>query len=202
MIYAYLRVSTHQQTVDNQMEEINSFAEKRNWKINHYVKESVSGTELSRNRKLGKLLRKLKSGDTLIVSEISRLSRRMTETMAILGKLLEKHVSLYSIKENYAFEDNVNSKVLCFAFGLAAEIERNLISMRTKEALAVRKKNGVRLGRPLGSGKIARLTTADANVLYSLIDNGEDKRTICKRFKISSSTYYKIRKEREQRLNV
>ena len=95
----------------------------------------------------GGLIRRMKHGDTLIVTEISRLSRTLTDLMAIMGKCLEKGINLYTTKEGYSFDNSINSKVLCFAFGLVAEIERNLISMRTKEALALRKAEGVVLGR-------------------------------------------------------
>ena len=93
----------------------------------------------------------MKRGDTLIVTEVSRLSRTLTDLMAIMGKCLEKGINLYTTKEGYSFDNSINSKVLCFAFGLVAEIERNLISMRTKEALALRKAEGVVLGRKKGS---------------------------------------------------
>lgn len=99
------------------------------------------------DRKLGGLIRRMKHGDTLIVTEISRLSRTLTDLMGIMGKCLEKGINLYTTKEGYSFDNSINSKVLCFAFGLVAEIERNLISMRTKEALALRKAEGVVLGR-------------------------------------------------------
>lgn len=89
----------------------------------------------------------MKRGDTLIVTEISRLSRTLTDIMSIMGKCLDWEINLYTTKEGYSFDNTINSKVLCFVFGLVAEIERNLISMRTKEALALRKSEGVILGR-------------------------------------------------------
>ena len=113
--------------------------------------EIVSGKKRGRERKLGSLVRRMKRGDTLIVTELSRLSRTLTDIMAIVGELLDKGVHLYSTKDRYSFDDTINSKVLCFAFGLVAEIERNLISMRTQEALALRRERGVVLGRRKGS---------------------------------------------------
>lgn len=118
--------------------------------MDHWVTEVVSGKKSERDRKLGALLRRLKKNDTLIVTEISRLSRTLTDIMAIMGKCLEREINLYTTKEGYSFDNTINSKVLCFAFGLVAEIERNLISMRTREALALRRAEGMVLGRRYG----------------------------------------------------
>ena len=136
MVVAYLRVSTGKQNLANQQDEIRRFAAAGGIVVDRWVTEVVSGRKNEKERKLGPLLGKMRSGDTLIVTELSRLSRTLTDIMAIMGRCLEHRIVLYSIKEGYAFDDSINSKVLCFAFGLAAEIERNLISMRTKEALS------------------------------------------------------------------
>ena len=151
MIIGYLRVSTGKQNPANQQDEIRRFAESRNWIVDNWVTEVASGSKREQDRKLGTLLRKMKRGDTLIVTEISRLSRTLTDVMAIMGRCLQKEINLYTTKEGYTFDNSINSKVLCFAFGLVAEIERNLISMRTREALALRKAEGVVLGRRKGS---------------------------------------------------
>ena len=151
MIVGYLRVSTCRQHLTNQQEEILRFAAGRHLSVDRWVTEIVSGKKNERERKLGPLLRRMKAGDTLIVTEISRLSRTLTDIMNIMGKCLQKKIKLYTTKEGYTFDDTINSKVLCFAFGLVAEIERNLISLRTREALAARKANGAVLGRKAGS---------------------------------------------------
>ena len=143
MIIGYLRVSTGKQHPANQKDEIERFAEKKNMTVDRWVIEVASGSKSEKERKLGKLLKTLKSGDTLIVTEISRLSRTLTEIMGIMGRCLEKGIILHTTKEGYTFDDSINSKVLCFAFGLVAEIERNLISMWSREALALRKAEGV-----------------------------------------------------------
>lgn len=139
MVIGYLRVSTGKQHPANQKNEISRFAEERGLEVEKWVTEIVSGKTRESDRKLGRLLKRMHKGDILIVTEISRLSRTLTDIMNIMGKCLEKGINLYTTKEGYSFDDTINSKVLCFAFGLVAEIERNLISMRTKEALAVRK---------------------------------------------------------------
>ena len=153
MIIGYLRVRTGKQHVENQKEEIQKFAARRNLKIDKWVTEVVSGKKNEHDRKLGKLLKSLRKGDVLIVTELSRLSRTLLNIMSILHRCLEKEIIIYSTKDGYAFDNSINSKVLAFAFALVAEIEHNLISMRTKEALAHRKSEGVRLGRPLGAIK-------------------------------------------------
>ena len=147
MIIAYLRVSTEKQNLQNQKSEIERFTAQKNIHVDRWIMKIANGKKAGKERQLGNILKKVKKGDTLIVTEISRLSRTLTDIMGIMGKCLEKEVSLYSVKDGYAFDDTINSKVLCFAFGLVAEIERNLISMRTKEALALRRAEGVVLGR-------------------------------------------------------
>ena len=142
MIVGYLRVSTGKQHPANQKDEIERFAAGKNIEIDRWVVEIASGSKSEKDRKLGRLLKTMHSGDTLIVTEISRLSRTLTDIMSIMGKCLDRGILLYTTKEGYTFDNTINSKVLCFAFGLVAEIERNLISMRAKEALAVRKAEG------------------------------------------------------------
>lgn len=153
MTIAYLRVSTGKQHLENQKEEIEKFAARKNLTVNRWVTEVVSGKKKEHDRKLGRLLKSLKRGDVLIVTELSRLSRTLLDIMSILHRCLEMNITVYSTKDGYAFDNSINSKVLAFAFALVAEIEHNLISMRTKEALAHRKSEGVRLGRPPGKGK-------------------------------------------------
>ena len=132
MIIGYLRVSTGKQNPANQQDEIRRFADSRNLSVSQWVTEVASGKKKGCDRKLGGLIRRMKRGDTLIVTEVSRLSRTLTDLMAIMGKCLEKGINLYTTKEGYSFDNSINSKVLCFAFGLVAEIERNLISMRSR----------------------------------------------------------------------
>jgi DNA invertase Pin-like site-specific DNA recombinase len=151
MIFAYIRVSTDQQTVENQRFEILKFADQKKIHVGEWIEETISGTKKYQDRKLGKLLQSLKKEDILIVSELSRLGRNLMEVMSILHDCMEREIKVYAIKEGYELGNNINSKVLAFAFGLSAEIERNLISQRTKEALARIKSEGKTLGRPRGS---------------------------------------------------
>ena len=151
MNYAYIRVSTDRQNVENQRFEIKKFANEKNIQIQEWVEEVVSGTKKLDERLLNGLLEKMIKGDLLVVSEISRLGRNLMQVMSILHLCMEKDIQVLTVKEQYELGNNINSKVLAFAFGLSAEIERNLISQRTKEALARKKAEGVILGRPVGS---------------------------------------------------
>ena len=151
MIYAYLRVSSDKQTVENQRYEILKFADQRKLSIDTWIEETVSGTKKVEARKLGSFLETMQNSDVLIVSELSRLGRNLMAVMSILHTCMEKEVKVFTVKEKYELGNNINSKVLAFAFSLSADIERQLISQRTKDALARMKSEGKTLGRPKGS---------------------------------------------------
>jgi DNA invertase Pin-like site-specific DNA recombinase len=151
MIYGYIRVSTDKQNVDNQRFEINRFCSTNNLKIEQWIEEKISGTKMPEKRLLGSLLTEVKAGDLIICSELSRLGRSLFMIMSILNQLMTNDVRIWTIKDNYRLGDNIQSKVLAFAFGLSAEIERDLLSQRTKEALARKRAEGKILGRPYGS---------------------------------------------------
>ncbi len=150
MIYGYIRVSTDKQTIENQRYEINQFCDRQQIVISKWLEETISGAKNVEDRKLGKLLKKMKKGDILICSELSRLGRNLLMIMGILNECMNRDIQVWTIKDNYRLGSDINSKVLAFAFGLSAEIERNLISQRTKEALARKRAEGVILGRPVG----------------------------------------------------
>lgn len=143
-------MSTDKQTTENQRFEINKFSIEKGIQIDEWIEETISATKKLDDRKFGHLLRKMQKGDQLVVTELSRLGRNLMQIMSILHSCMEKDIHVFTIKERYELGNNINSKVLAFAFGLSAEIERNLISQRTKEALARRKAEGVILGRPKG----------------------------------------------------
>lgn len=151
MNYGYIRVSTDKQTTENQRFEIENFAKEREITMHEWIEETISATKKLEERKFGQLLQKMEKGDQLVVTELSRLGRNLMQIMKILHDCMEKDIMVYTIKERYELGNNINSKVLAFAFGLSAEIERNLISQRTREALARKKAEGVILGRPKGS---------------------------------------------------
>lgn len=151
MNYGYIRVSTDKQTTKNQKFEIKNFSKSKDILIDEWIEEKISSTKKLDDRQFGHLLKRMKKGDILIVSELSRMGRNLMQIMKILHDCMEKDIQVFTCKENYELGNNINSKVLAFAFGLSAEIERNLISQRTKEALARKKAEGVILGRPIGS---------------------------------------------------
>ncbi len=195
MIIAYLRVSTGKQFLSNQQEEIRRYAENKNLVIDRWVTEVASGSRKGNDRKLGTLLKQMKRGDTLIVTEVSRLSRTLTDIMGIMGLCLEKGINLYTTKEGYSFDNSINSKVLCFAFGLVAEIERNLISLRTREALALRKAEGIALGRKAGSYTKRNILVDNAAQIVRMLRQDKSVADICCHFQVSRDTFAKFRKE-------
>ncbi len=150
MIYGYTRVSTELQNTENQKHEIQTFAKSQKIKVDKWVDEVISSRKSLKERQLGKLLKHFKKGDILIASELSRLGRNLLEVMGILQSCLEKDCQIWTLKENYKLGADIQSKVLAFAFSLAAEIERQLISQRTKESLKRIKDEGKHLGRPFG----------------------------------------------------
>ncbi len=150
MTYGYIRVSSDKQTVENQRFEINKFCAAHGMKIDNWIEETISGTKTYQSRKLGELLNNTQKGDTIICSELSRLGRNLFMIMEILNICMVRSCRLWTIKDGYHLGDDINAKVLAFAFGLSAEIERNLISQRTKEALARKRAEGVHIGRPVG----------------------------------------------------
>ena len=153
MIFAYIRVSTELQSYEGQRYEIEQWASQRQWVIDKWVQEKASGTKELKKRTLDGLLKRMKKGDTLICTELSRLGRNMMMVMSILNTCSQKGIKIYSIKDSFELSDSLNAKIIAFAFSLAAEIERNLISQRTREALAAKRAAGVKLGRPFGKSR-------------------------------------------------
>lgn len=190
MIYGYIRVSSDKQTVENQRFEINNFCKRENIVIDGWIEENISGTKAYNKRELGKLLAKVEKDDLIICAELSRLGRNLFMIMEILNICMTKECRVWTIKDNYRLGDDIQSKVLAFAFGLSAEIERNLISQRTKEALARKKAEGIVLGRPKG-----KKSTQDKYKLFGketliseLLKNKVSKRQIAKICKVDRNT--------------
>ena len=204
MTYGYIRVSSDKQTVENQRFEIKNFCKRNNMKVDGWIEETISGTKNYSKRRLGVLLKKVTKGDMIICSELSRLGRSLFMIMDILNICMNKECQVWTIKDNYRLGDDISSKVLAFAFGLSAEIERNLISQRTREALARKKAEGVVLGRPKG-----RKTAPEKHKLYpkhqlivSLLNEGISKRQISFIVKVDRGTLNRYIKANDLRPTV
>ena len=190
MIYGYLRVSTDKQTLENQEFEIKTFCEREHIAIDKWIMETISGTKDFEKRKLGKLLKKLKKGDILICSEISRLGRNLLQIMTILNICMKKESQVWTIKDNYRLGVDIQSKVLAFAFSLSAEIERNLISQRTKEALHRIRASGRKLGREFGSRNKKHILDGREQSISRLLNKGVPKTQVAKMMGVSVTTIY------------
>lgn len=195
MIYAYIRVSTEKQTIENQRYEILQFAGTKNLIINKWFEETISASKKIEERAFSTVLKKLRADDILIVSEISRMGRNLMQIMSILHLCMERKAVVYAVKEGYELGDNINSKVLAFAFGLSAEIERNLISQRTKEALARLKAEGKKLGRPCGSRKKNPKLLSHSEFIRIKVSEGAKQIEIAKALNVHRHTVKKWIKE-------
>lgn len=190
MIYGYIRVSSDKQTVENQRFEINNFCANEGLAIDGWIEETISGTKAYDKRELGKLLNRVQKDDLIICAELSRLGRNLFMIMEILNICMNKECRVWTIKDNYRLGDDIQSKVLAFAFGLSAEIERNLISQRTKEALARKRAEGVVLGRPKGSKTAPERFKLykKRSLITELLNEGISKRQIAKICKVDRGT--------------
>jgi len=195
MVIAYLRVSTVHQHLDNQRGEITHYAKRNGIKIDKWITDTISGSTDKSKRNLGKILKQMHGGDVLIVTEISRLSRTLLEVMNIMKYCVDNNIAIYSTKDGYTFDDSINSKVLSFAFGLAAEIEHKLISLRTKEALAVIKEKGGKIGRRKGSGDKIKILNEHKDEVEQDLASGMKIIDICNKYGVSYKTYYRFKKK-------
>jgi putative DNA-invertase from lambdoid prophage Rac len=197
MIYGYIRVSTDKQTTENQRFEILKYAHEKHLRVNKWIEETISATKHLSQRKLGTLLQTMHEDDILIVTELSRLGRSLLEVMSILHTLMEKEVKVFTTKERYELGNNISSKVLAFAFSLSAEIERSMISSRTKEALARKKSEGKRLGRPKGKlSSVTKLTGKD-DLIREYLDKNIPQSVIARLLNVNRLTvrhYIRTRK--------
>jgi DNA invertase Pin-like site-specific DNA recombinase len=182
----YLRVSTAEQDLDKNKADILHLANEKKLGTVEWVKEKASGKINWRKRKIAQVIDSLKEGDTILVSELSRLGRSMLECMEILSIALEKKINIYAVKGNWQLDQSIQSKIIAMAFSMAAEIERDLISQRTKEALAAKKKQGVKLGRPKGTGK-SKLDQYKPEI-EALLKNGATQKFIAQRYDATEAT--------------
>ena len=187
-VIGYIRVSSTKQTLEHQRFEIEQFSKRQGLNINGWVEEKISSKKALKKRKLASLLENLQENDILISCEISRLGRSLLEVMQILELCLSKNCQVWTIKENYRLGNDIQSKVLAFAVGLAAEIERNLISQRTKSSLANLKASGKKLGRPLAAESKKLNLSPNARKIKNLLNEGVSKSQIARLFGVQRST--------------
>lgn len=193
MIYAYLRVSSDKQDYENQKTGVDALAQRLDLCINKYViDDGISGVTEPDKRNLGKLLTHVVAGDIILVSELSRLARNMLMMFRIIETMLHKHIKLYSVKDNFTLDDSLQSKILVFAFGIASQIERDMISARTKEALALKKAQGIHLGRPFGTKIPNRKLLHKQNYIQKMLKIGRSKASIARHCHVTHKTLNKF----------
>ncbi len=188
MIYGYIRKSSEKQSFEHMEYEISDYAAKHNMKMDVWVEETISSRKSLDKRKLGKLLQSMNAGDILISCEISRLGRSMLEVMRILETCLNKECQVWTIKENFRLGADIQSKVMAFAFGISAEIERSLISQRTKSSLANIKASGKKLGRPFAATSKKLKPSKNSKRVKDLLDKGVSKAQIAKVMGVGRTT--------------
>ncbi|MCF0063195.1 recombinase family protein [Dyadobacter chenwenxiniae] len=183
---AYLRVSTLDQDLEKNKTDILHLAKEKNLGKVEFVQEKVSGNVSWRNSKIGPIIDELKKGDVILLSEFSRLGRSMLEVMEIISIAMQKGIRIYTVKGAWQLDDSIQSKVMAMVFAMASEIERDLISKRTKESLAAKKLSGIKLGRPTGPGK-SKLDQYKPEI-EALLLSGSSQKYIADRYRITEAT--------------
>lgn len=196
MTYGYIRVSTEKQTVENQRFEILRFAQQQGLTVDGWIEETISGTKNYDKRKLGRLLGAVQEGDLILCAEMSRLGRSLFMIMEILHLCMQRGCRVWTIKDGYRLGDDIQAKVLAFAFGLSAEIERDLISQRTREALARKKAEGIHLGRPKGALSKRVKLTGKEDAIRVLRAEGTSWAQIARLLHVDRSTLVRFAKSR------
>ena len=194
---AYIRVSSDKQTCSNQIFTIKEYAKAQNIQIDKWTQETISSKKSLEKRALGNLLNSLSSGDCVIITEVSRLARNLYELAGILQSAIKKDVKIISIKENYVFQNDLQSKIMAYTFGLAAEIERDLISTRTRMSLEKLKMQNVKLGRPVGAKSKELKLSKNKKKIKELLENGISQAKIAKIMKVSPTTLCRFLKKME-----
>lgn len=197
MVIAYIRVSTQEQSYQGQRYEIETWCRQNGISVDKWVEEKVSGMRNVKDRTLGKVIGKMKEGDLLVCTELSRLGRNMMMVMSILNRCSEKNIRIRSIKDNFELSDSLQSKIIAFAFSLAAEIERNLIAERTREALAAKKAEGIKLGRPRGKSRERQRYDHMREYVLRMLEQKRPRREIAKRVGIHPNTLSRYLREDE-----
>ena len=192
---AYLRISTIDQDIEKNKADILKLANEKQLGHVEFVEEQISGKVSWRKRKIFPIIDTATEGDVIIVSELSRLGRSMLEVMEILSIAATKKLSIYAVKGDWHLDSSIQSKIIAMVFAMASEIERDLISSRTKEALRVKKENGMVLGRPKGPGK-SKLDKFKPEI-KALLANGSTQKFIAKRYETTEANLYNWMKKHQ-----
>jgi DNA invertase Pin-like site-specific DNA recombinase len=195
MLYAYIRVSTDSQSVENQRFAIEEYCRQNSLSVSKWVGENISGKVVAKKRLLGGLMSTLRKGDTLICSEVSRLGRDMLMVMGILNDCACKGVKIIGVKGNFRLENTLLSKIFAMAYSISSELERDFISQRTKDALARKKAQGVKLGRPTGAKNKKYKLSGKEQQIRDLIKNKTPVAQIARILKVGKCTVWRFIKE-------
>ena len=195
MVIAYLRVGTsNKELLEEQKDEIKRYASNHNINIDKWITDVTVDKGKEDERNLAMVLDRMQKGDSLVLSDISRLGRTLSEVMEIMGRCMEKSVQIYSIKDRYILDQTLDLPVMGSVFRLVKEIEHSLMSTRTKEALSHKKSTGGPLGRPKGSAAKQSFLDANKEEVISMLERGDTVMEICKRFNVSRNTYYMFKR--------
>ena len=198
---AYIRASTDKQDLNNQKLEVLEFARKKNLKVDEFVEITISSRKTTKQRRIDDLMQKLVGSDTLVVTELSRLGRSTAEVISLVNELINRNIRVIVIKQNLnILKHDMNSKIVITLFSLFAELERDMISLRTKEALSAKKAQGIKLGKPKGTIQKSKFDK-DLDRIKELLKLGLSVRKIAKLLgynnHISLNIYVNKRKIRE-----
>ena len=194
MVIAYLRVTTGKQHLEKQRDEIERFALDKRIQVDKWLTDIVDDKRKVKDPSLSRVLDRMQQGDKVIITDIARLGRTLSDVMSLLGKCMAKGVHVYSINDRYILDDDLNTQVVSNTCSLISEIEHNLMSIRTKEALNHKKDNGLQLGRPKGADAKQSLLDANKDEVMNMLERGDTVVMICKHFNVSRNTYYQFKR--------
>lgn len=195
MVIAYLRVTIDRQHLERQKDEITRYASANGWEISKWITDIVDGKRMESEPTLFRVLDRMKKGDKVIITDIARFGRTLSEVMTLLSKCMTVGVHVYSINDRYLLDDSLNTEVVSTTCNLVSEIEHHLMSVRTKEALNHKKeKEGLQLGRPKGTDAKQSLLDANKDEVMNMLERGDTIVMICKHFNVSRNTYYQFKR--------
>ena len=195
MVIAYLRVTIDKQHLERQKDEITRYASANGLEISKWITDIVDGKRKESEPTLFRVLDRMKKGDKVIITDIARFGRTLSEVMTILSKCMTLGVHVYSINDRYLLDDSLNTEVVSTTCNLVSEIEHHLMSVRTKEALNHKKeKEGLQLGRPKGTDAKQSLLYANKDEVMNMLERGDTVVMICKHFNVSRNTYYQFKR--------